>query len=49
MSFQGENSKTYYCTIVAKIPVGYQIKHQYNRMGTGGTEYPLTSTEGTGD
>ena len=49
MSFQGENSKTYYCTIVAKIPVGYQIKHQYNQMGTGSTEGPLTSTEGTGD
>lgn len=49
MSFQGENSKTYYCTIVAKIPVGYRLSHDFNQMGTGSEQYPLTSTEGTGD
>lgn len=37
ISYTGIAGNTYYCTIVAKIPEGYQIEHNYNSLGTGGS------------
>lgn len=49
VSYTGVTSHTYYCTFVAKIPKGYQLEHNYNPLGTGGSTEWLSSVNGTGD